>query len=168
MKAGQGHPKLVLIHLKRKVCTRLILPYCRQCAYWKCADSTGLYWVRDELAPFQLIELHPVPASQDRIAGYRIASDQSAGSWKARREAVAPAEVWEPRSSRRRSRCLPCRHRPVVLGPFLRSDVLAAALMGCASFIRRKPTIRDGNANRARSTASKSFFPSLILGYISP
>ena len=41
---------------------------------------------RDELASFQLIELHPVPASQSRIAGYRIASDQSAGSWKARRD----------------------------------------------------------------------------------
>jgi hypothetical protein len=40
----------------------------------------------DELAPFYLIELHPVPASQGRIAGYRIASDQSAGSWKARRD----------------------------------------------------------------------------------
>src|SRR5262249_37222389 len=32
---------------------------------------------RDELAAFQLIELHPVPASQGRITGYRIASDQS-------------------------------------------------------------------------------------------
>jgi hypothetical protein len=40
----------------------------------------------DELAPFQLIELHPVPASQGRITGYRIASDQSAGSWKARHD----------------------------------------------------------------------------------
>ena len=34
---------------------------------------------RDELAPSQLIELHSFPASQDRVAGYRIASDQSAG-----------------------------------------------------------------------------------------
>jgi hypothetical protein len=34
---------------------------------------------RDELAPFQLIELHSIPASQGRIAGYRIGSDQSAG-----------------------------------------------------------------------------------------
>src|SRR5262245_2745287 len=32
----------------------------------------------DELASFQLIELHSVPASQGRITGYRIASDQSA------------------------------------------------------------------------------------------
>jgi hypothetical protein len=40
----------------------------------------------DEVAPFQLIELHPVPASQGRIAGYRIASDQSAGTRKARRD----------------------------------------------------------------------------------
>jgi hypothetical protein len=35
---------------------------------------------RDELASSQSIELHPVPASQGRIAGYRIASDQSAGN----------------------------------------------------------------------------------------
>jgi hypothetical protein len=33
---------------------------------------------RDELAPFQLIELHSIPTSQGRIAGYRIGSDQSA------------------------------------------------------------------------------------------
>src|SRR6516164_5943333 len=49
---------------------------------------------RDELAPFQLIKFHSIPASQGRIAGYRIASGQSAGSWEARREAIAPAEVW--------------------------------------------------------------------------
>jgi hypothetical protein len=34
---------------------------------------------RDELATFQLIELHSFSASQGRVAGYRIASDQSAG-----------------------------------------------------------------------------------------
>jgi hypothetical protein len=34
---------------------------------------------RDEIASFQLIELHSTPASQGRVAGYRIASDQSAG-----------------------------------------------------------------------------------------
>jgi hypothetical protein len=34
---------------------------------------------RDELAAFQLIELHSIPASQGRVAGYRIGSDQSAG-----------------------------------------------------------------------------------------
>src|SRR5215470_17246136 len=34
---------------------------------------------RDELAPFQLIELHSVPCHQGRIAGYRIGEDQSAG-----------------------------------------------------------------------------------------
>src|SRR5262249_24445961 len=34
---------------------------------------------RDELASFQLIELHSVPSSQVRIAGYRISSGQSAG-----------------------------------------------------------------------------------------
>src|SRR5215468_10129897 len=34
---------------------------------------------RDELAPFQLIELHSVPASQGRIAGYRIRNDQAGG-----------------------------------------------------------------------------------------
>jgi hypothetical protein len=33
---------------------------------------------RDELAPFQLIELHSVP-SQGRIAEYRIGEEQSAG-----------------------------------------------------------------------------------------
>jgi hypothetical protein len=33
---------------------------------------------RDELAPFELSELHPVPASQRcPIAGYRIGKDQS-------------------------------------------------------------------------------------------
>jgi hypothetical protein len=32
----------------------------------------------EERAPFQLIELHSFPASQGRVAGYRIASDQSA------------------------------------------------------------------------------------------
>ena len=34
---------------------------------------------RDEVAPFYLIELHSVPASQDRFAGYRIGEEQSAG-----------------------------------------------------------------------------------------
>jgi len=33
---------------------------------------------RDERASFQLIELHSFPASQGRIAGYRIGRDQSA------------------------------------------------------------------------------------------
>src|SRR5215813_359962 len=37
----------------------------------------------------------------------------------------------ETRSSRRPSRCLPCRHYPIVLGPLLPSHVLVAALMGC-------------------------------------
>src|SRR5262249_18470375 len=32
---------------------------------------------RDDVAPFQLIELHSVPASKGRITGYRIAEDQS-------------------------------------------------------------------------------------------
>src|SRR5258708_2946807 len=35
---------------------------------------------RDELATFQLIELHSFPASQGRIAGYRIGEDQSGGN----------------------------------------------------------------------------------------
>ncbi len=35
---------------------------------------------RDELAPFQLVDLHSVPVSQGRIAGYRIGEDQSAGN----------------------------------------------------------------------------------------
>jgi hypothetical protein len=35
---------------------------------------------RDELASFQLIELHLIPASRGRIPGYRIGGDQSGGS----------------------------------------------------------------------------------------
>jgi hypothetical protein len=35
---------------------------------------------RDELASFQLIEWHSIPASQDRIAGYRIGRDRSGGN----------------------------------------------------------------------------------------
>jgi hypothetical protein len=34
---------------------------------------------RNQLASFQLIELHSVPVSQGRIAGYRIGEDESAG-----------------------------------------------------------------------------------------
>ena len=34
---------------------------------------------RDERAPFQLIELHSVPASQGQVSGYRISKDQSVG-----------------------------------------------------------------------------------------
>jgi hypothetical protein len=34
---------------------------------------------RDEIAPFQMIELHSVLTSRSRIAGYRIGDDQSAG-----------------------------------------------------------------------------------------
>jgi hypothetical protein len=34
---------------------------------------------RDELAPLQLIELHPIPTSQDGIVGYQTAGDRSAG-----------------------------------------------------------------------------------------
>jgi hypothetical protein len=30
---------------------------------------------RDELATFQLVELHSIPASQGRIAGYRIGGE---------------------------------------------------------------------------------------------
>jgi hypothetical protein len=37
---------------------------------------------RDELAPFQLIELHSIPAGHDRIVGYRIDQDQSGGIWR--------------------------------------------------------------------------------------
>jgi hypothetical protein len=33
---------------------------------------------RQELAPFQLIEMHSIPASQGRFAGYRIGEEQSA------------------------------------------------------------------------------------------
>jgi hypothetical protein len=35
---------------------------------------------RDELASFQLIESHPIPASQGRIAGYRIGEDHQRAS----------------------------------------------------------------------------------------
>ena len=35
---------------------------------------------RDEVAAIDLIELHLVPASQGRIAGYRTGEDQSGGS----------------------------------------------------------------------------------------
>jgi hypothetical protein len=34
---------------------------------------------RDELAAFQLIKLHSIPASLGRFAGYRMGRDQSAG-----------------------------------------------------------------------------------------
>src|SRR5262249_33728377 len=46
---------------------------------------------RDELASFQLIELHLVPPSQGRISGYRIGSGQSGGSQSdVRVESMAP------------------------------------------------------------------------------
>jgi hypothetical protein len=32
------------------------------------------------MAPVQSIELHPIPASQDRVAVYRISKGQSAGA----------------------------------------------------------------------------------------
>jgi hypothetical protein len=35
---------------------------------------------RDELTPLQLIEVHSVPVSKGRMAGYRIGEDQSAGN----------------------------------------------------------------------------------------
>jgi len=35
---------------------------------------------RDEIASSQLVELHSVPGSQGRIAGYRIREEQSGGS----------------------------------------------------------------------------------------
>jgi hypothetical protein len=34
---------------------------------------------RDEIAAFQLIEVHSIPASQVQIAEYRIGADRSAG-----------------------------------------------------------------------------------------
>jgi hypothetical protein len=44
---------------------------------WPCGGCAAEQ--RDELATFQLIDLHSLPASQGRVAGYRIASDESAG-----------------------------------------------------------------------------------------
>src|SRR5438876_11812294 len=48
---------------------------------------------RDELAPSQLIELHLVPASQGRIAGYRIGEEQSAGIGALAKPVSAPLEA---------------------------------------------------------------------------
>ena len=50
------------------------LPFCADAVFELAAEQ------RDELAAFQLIELHSVPASQGRITGYRIGRDQSAGT----------------------------------------------------------------------------------------
>src|SRR5262249_18363359 len=44
------------------------------CAPCRCTAEQA-----DELATFQLIELHSIPSSQGRCAGYRIDGDQSAG-----------------------------------------------------------------------------------------
>ena len=35
---------------------------------------------RDELAPFQLIEMHSIPASQGRFTGYRIGEDHDSAA----------------------------------------------------------------------------------------
>jgi hypothetical protein len=58
----------VLIALTRLLRARCLRPRC-------CRAPNQ----RDELAAFQLIELHSVPVSQGRIIGYRIGEDQSAG-----------------------------------------------------------------------------------------
>ena len=40
--------------------------------------ATGHAEQRDHRAPFQLMEMHPIPQARERIAGYRIAAYQSA------------------------------------------------------------------------------------------
>jgi len=64
---------------------------------------------RDELATFQLIELHSVPTSQGRIAGYRIGNGQSGGNGTilqpiSRWRGWPMSEVVSGRKSSRRSR----------------------------------------------------------------
>jgi hypothetical protein len=60
------------------IVARSIVSFLRRRAYTKKQrDPTAEQ--RDELAAFQLIELHSVPASQGRFAGYRIGEEQSAG-----------------------------------------------------------------------------------------
>src|SRR5438067_5466306 len=44
---------------------------------WPCSRQAAEHG--DELASFQLIELHSMPASQGGTVGYRIDADQSAG-----------------------------------------------------------------------------------------
>jgi hypothetical protein len=46
---------------------------------------------REELASFQLIELHSDPTSQGRIAGYRTGSTQSGGN----RTILQPVSRWQ-------------------------------------------------------------------------
>src|SRR5215472_7837199 len=65
-------------------CPARNLGFTEPCDHWsrRCARAaSGPAEQRDELATSQLIELHSVPASQGRIAGYRIGSGQSAGPW---------------------------------------------------------------------------------------
>jgi hypothetical protein len=54
---------------------------------------------RDKLAPFQLIELHMIPASQGRIAGYQIGEDQSGGirAFAVEEEYGSPAHLLKKR-----------------------------------------------------------------------
>jgi hypothetical protein len=82
---------------------------------------------RDELASFQLIELHSNPASQGRIVD--ISEDHSAGS------------PW--RAARQRPRCSCNNHQPLLdCAPRTRSSMSSTARLASASFC----------GSRARST----------------
>jgi hypothetical protein len=49
------------------------------CAYAASGQADRAAEQRDKVAPFQLIEMHSMPASQGQIVGYRIGEDQSGG-----------------------------------------------------------------------------------------
>src|SRR6516225_862078 len=61
---------------------------------------------RDELAPFQLIEMHSIPASQGRFAGYRIGEDHAVpqarneAGWQGGAEANGRLSLKTPKSVR--------------------------------------------------------------------
>ncbi len=61
---------------------------------------------RDEIAAFYLIELHSVPVSQGRIAGYQIGADQSAGI------GAQPVSHWRGRPMSALGHSRPTRSEP--------------------------------------------------------
>src|SRR5262249_57047119 len=76
---------------------------------------------RDELAPLQLIELHSIPASHGRIAGYRIGENQSGdngtilqpvGRWRGRPFAGRARAFGESGPSKLRQRPPTSRSNP--------------------------------------------------------